>query len=78
MKDFCIVGSGVAGSTIANLLAKKYSVEIFDKAKDQAESRTSIAEKVAESLNVSCNRKLVRKVLDEQRSSDLKKLKKIS
>tara|TARA_B100001093_G_scaffold484257_1_gene517503 strand:- start:972 stop:1940 length:969 start_codon:yes stop_codon:yes gene_type:complete len=33
MKDFCIVGSGVAGSTIANLLAKKYSVEIFDKAK---------------------------------------------
>ena len=33
MKDFCIVGSGVAGSTIANLLAKKYSVEIFDKAR---------------------------------------------
>ena len=23
MKDFCIVGSGIAGSTIANLLAKK-------------------------------------------------------
>ena len=33
MKDFCVVGSGVAGSTIANLLAKKYSVEIFDKAR---------------------------------------------
>ena len=33
MKDFCIVGSGIAGSTIANLLAKKYSVEIFDKAR---------------------------------------------
>ena len=33
MKDFCIVGSGVAGSTIANLLAKKYTVEIFDKAR---------------------------------------------
>ena len=33
MKDFCIVGSGVAGSTIANLLLKKYSVEIFDKAR---------------------------------------------
>jgi renalase len=33
MKDFCIVGSGIAGSTIANLLAKKYSIEIFDKAR---------------------------------------------
>lgn len=53
-------------------------LEIFDKAKDQAESRTSIAEKVAESLDVPCNRKLVRKVLDEQRSSELEKLKKIS
>ena len=53
-------------------------LEIFDKAKDQVESRTSIAEKVAESLDVACNRKLVRKVLDEQRSSKLEKLKKIS
>jgi len=33
MKDFCIVGSGIAGSTIGNLLSKKYSVEIFDKAR---------------------------------------------
>ena len=33
MKDFCIVGSGIAGSTIANLLAKKYSIEILDKAR---------------------------------------------
>ncbi len=33
MIDFCILGSGVAGSTIANLLAKKYTVEIFDKAR---------------------------------------------
>ena len=33
MKDFCVVGSGVAGATIANLLTKKYSVEIFDKAR---------------------------------------------
>ena len=62
------------------ILKKKKAkiLEIFDKAKDQAESRTSIAEKVAESLNVACNRKLVAKVLDDQRSSRLEKLKKIS
>ena len=33
MKDFCVVGSGISGCTIANLLSKKYTVEIFDKAK---------------------------------------------
>ena len=33
MIDFCVLGSGVAGSTIANLLSKKYSVQIFDKAR---------------------------------------------
>ena len=33
MKDFCVIGSGIAGSTIANLLEKKYTVEIFDKAR---------------------------------------------
>ena len=62
------------------ILKKKKTkiLEIFDGAKDLAESRTSIAEKVAESLNVSCNRKLVAKVLDDKRSSSLKKLKKIS
>ena len=62
------------------ILKKKKAkiLEIFDNAKDQVESRTSIAEKVAESLNVSCNRKLVAKVLDDQRVSNFKKLKKIS
>ena len=33
MKDFCVLGSGISGSTIAKLLSKKYSVEVFDKAK---------------------------------------------
>ena len=33
MMDFCILGSGVSGSTIANLLSKKYSVHVFDKAR---------------------------------------------
>ena len=33
MIDFCVLGSGVSGSTIANLLSQKYKVEIFDKAR---------------------------------------------
>ena len=33
MTDFCILGSGVAGSTIASLLKKKYSVHVIDKAR---------------------------------------------
>ena len=33
MIDFCVLGSGVSGSTIANLLNQKYKVEIFDKAR---------------------------------------------
>ncbi len=33
MIDFCIIGSGIAGSTIAHLLSKKYSVRILDKAR---------------------------------------------
>ena len=33
MLDFCIIGSGVSGSTIAYILSKKYNVEIFDKAR---------------------------------------------
>ena len=62
------------------LLKKKKEkiLEIFDKAEDRKETRTSIASKVAKSLGVNCNRKLVRAVLDAKRSSKLEKLKKIS
>ena len=62
------------------LLKKKKEkiLEIFDKAEEKTETRTSIADKVAKSLGVNCNRKLVRAVLDAKRSSKLEKLKKIS
>ena len=33
MIDFCVLGSGISGSTIANLLSKKYSTIVIDKAK---------------------------------------------
>ena len=33
MSIFCIIGSGISGATIANLLSKKYSVDLFDKAR---------------------------------------------
>ncbi|MFL2889749.1 MAG: NAD(P)-binding protein [Pelagibacteraceae bacterium] len=33
MKDFCVLGAGIAGSTIANLISKNYSVDVFDKAR---------------------------------------------
>ena len=33
MLDFCVIGSGISGSTIAYLLSKKYSVHILDKAR---------------------------------------------
>ena len=33
MLDFCIIGSGISGSTIANCLNKKYKLLLYDKAK---------------------------------------------
>ena len=33
MSSYCIIGSGISGATIANLLSKKYSVDLFDKAR---------------------------------------------
>ena len=33
MNEFCVIGSGISGATIANLLSKKNSVVLFDKAR---------------------------------------------
>ena len=33
MSSFCIIGSGISGATIANLLSKKHTVDLFDKAR---------------------------------------------
>ena len=33
MSSFCVIGSGISGATIANLLSKKNSVDLFDKAR---------------------------------------------
>ena len=53
---------------------EKKILEIFDKAENKKESKSSIADKVAEALGIPCNRKLVRRVLSEKRSSRLNKL----
>ena len=59
------------------LIKKKENkiLQIFDEAKNQQESKSSIADKVAEVLGVPCNRKLVRRVLNQKRSTKLDKLK---
>ena len=54
---------------------EKKILEIFDNSKNKTESRTSIAEKVFISMGVPCNRKLVRRILNEKRSTKLNKLK---
>ncbi len=33
MKSICVIGSGISGSTVANLLSKKYKVDVYEKAK---------------------------------------------
>ncbi|MDB9811157.1 NAD(P)-binding protein [Candidatus Pelagibacter sp.] len=33
MKDVCIIGSGISGATIANNLSKKFSIDVYDKAR---------------------------------------------
>ena len=53
---------------------EKKILEIFDKAESKKESKSSIADKAAKALGVPCNRKLVRRILNEKRSSKLSKL----
>ena len=69
-------------SSLGKKIVKKKVQEIlkiFDSAEDNSVSRTSIALTVTKKLGYPCNRKLVRKVLDKSRSSQLeKKLTKIS
>ena len=33
MSSFCVIGSGISGATIANLLNKKHNVDLYDKAR---------------------------------------------
>ena len=33
MSSFCVIGSGISGATIANLLSKKHTIDLFDKAR---------------------------------------------
>ena len=31
MKSYCVIGSGISGATIANLLNKKFQIDLYDK-----------------------------------------------
>ena len=33
MSSFCVIGSGISGATIANLLSKKHTIDLYDKAR---------------------------------------------
>ena len=69
-------------SSLGKKIVKKKIQEIlkvFDSAEDNSVSRTSIAKEVKKRLGYPCDRKLVRKVLNKSRKSQLeKKLNKIS
>ena len=83
MKEIVDNQKNTNNSLLGRATLKKKEQEIlsiFDAAKDNSVSRTSLAEDVAEKLGVSCNRKFVKKVLDEKRSKSQleKKLSKIS
>ena len=69
-----LTNKSVLGLELVKKKEKKI-LQIFDEALNQEESKSSIAQKVKDELGVPCNRKLVRRVLDERRSSKLDKLK---
>ena len=66
------INSSFLGKETVNKKRKEI-LRIFDNAKDKSVSKTSIAETVSKNLGVSCNRKLVRKVLKGRSESQLKK-----
>ena len=68
------VNNSILGLELVKNKEKKI-LQIFDEAKNQAESKSSIARKVKKVLGFPCDRKLVRRVLNEKRSSKLDKLK---
>ena len=69
------INNSVLGLELVKKKEKKI-LQIFDEAENKEESKTSIATKVSKLLGVPCNRKLVRRILEEKRSSKLEKLKK--
>jgi len=60
--------------SIRKIFGELLSPIFFKVFENKKESKSSIADKVAKALGVPCNRKLVRRVLNEKRSSKLSKL----
>ena len=52
MSSYCVIGSGISGATIANLLSKKNSVHIYDKARGPG-GRSSFNDPTAETDTIS-------------------------
>ena len=83
MKEIVDNQKNANNSLLGRATLKKKEQEIlsiFDAAKDNSVTRTSLAKDVTKKLGVSCNRKFVKKVLDKKRSKSQleKKLSKIS
>ena len=72
--DQIFANNSILGLELVKKKEKKI-LQIFDEVKNKKESKSSIAKKVSEIMGVPCNRKLVRRVLNEKRFSKLDKLK---